>query len=273
MSVAAAAIVAMMAASMWKSSMVALAIACAACASANDVGDGDDELDADPGETDAPDSDGPEGDAAPDPDASDPDAATIDAAAIDGAVIDAAIIDATPIDAPPIDAAIDAMCSPTWHNILGNGNFDSGVAPWVQTSTIIRDSGGMPFAPQGGTHAALFGASNNANDVLVQNLTIPAGATALRVRGHQCFVTEDLFADDDTFTVTLETPAGTVLDTLLDINNGAVAPICIWQTFTWNAPTAHAGQTIVLRMRGRTNLVFLTRYAVDTMAAEWFGCP
>jgi hypothetical protein len=267
----------MMRASMWKSWVAALvlvlALVLAACASAHD-GPVD--------EIDAPDTtgDGPEADAGDEldaPDEVDAPVSPIDAPPGDGPVIDAPPIDAPPppIDAPamPIDAPIDAMCSPTWHDVLGNGGFETGVAPWVQTSTIIRDQGGMPFAPHNGTYAALFGASNNANDVLVQNLTIPAGATALRVRGYQCFVTEDIFADDDTFTATLETPAGTVLDTLFDVNNSSVAPFCAWGSFTWNAPTAHAGQTIVLRLRGRTNIAFLTRYAVDTMAAEWFGCP
>lgn len=250
---------------MRKSSIAVLLLTCAACASARegseaDAGDQIDAADLDPdaADLDAADLDGPDVDARP-----------LDAAAIDGAVIDAAATDAP---APPIDAAIDAMCSPTWHNILGNGGFDNAIAPWTQTSTIIRDEPAMPFAPHNGVYAALFGASNNANDVLVQNLTIPAGATALRLRGYQCYVTEDVFEDTDSFVVTLETPAGAVLDTLHSVTNSDTLPVCAWQSFTWNATSAQAGQTIVLRFRGSTNIAFLTRFAIDTLAFEWLGC-
>jgi hypothetical protein len=209
---------------------------------------------------------------APDTDGASVDAAAIDAAAIDAAAIDAANIDATAIDARVDATPIDAMCTPTWHDILGNGGFDSGVPPWTQTSTIIRDSASMPFNAHAGTHAAEFGASNNANDVIVQTVTIPAAATGLRVRGYQCFVTEDPITDADTFTATLEAPGGAVLENLYSITNSGTAPICIWQSFTWTSTGAHAGETIVLRMRGRTNIAFLTRFIVDTMALEWLGC-
>lgn len=258
---------------MFKCLLPALAVTVAACASANE---GTDQPDAPDVTIDAPDPDAPDPDA-PDPDAPpidapDPDAPPVDAPPIDAPAIDAPI-DAPPIDAPPPDAPIDAMCSPTWQNLLVNGGFDSGIPPWTQTTTIIRDAGGMPFAPHNGTHAALFGASNNANDVLVQNITIPATATGLRVRAYTCFVTEDPIEDTDDFTITLETPGGAVLDTLLSVTNSDVAPICFWQSTTWTAATPHAGQSIVLRMRGRTNIAFLTRFAVDSMALEYLGCP
>jgi hypothetical protein len=248
---------------------VALALGLAGCASAKTVGDG--EVDA----------------AAPDAAAIDGptiDAPAIDAPAIDARLVDAAVIDAPPIDAPPIDAppidapAIDAppidACVPAWTNLLVNGAFDGAtVMPWTQTSTIIRTAAMMPFAPQSAPNAALFGASNNANDVLVQTVMVPASATALRVRGVQCHVTEDPIAETDRFKVTLETPAGVELETLTDVYNDDVLPICAWLPFTWNAVTAHAGQPIVLKLRGRTNLALLTRFAVDSLALEVLACP
>lgn len=243
-----------------------LVLAVTGCASAN-MTSGDDDTDA------GDDVDAEPGIDAPDPDAPDPDAATIDGATIDAPAIDAAAIDAAAIDAAMIDATpIDAMCTPTWHDILGNGGFDTGVAPWTQTSSSIRDTAALPFSPHAGTHAAILGIGNNANDVLVQTVTIPASATGLRVRGYQCFVTEDIIEDTDTFTATLETPAGAVLETLHAVTNSDTAPICLWTSFTWTAANPHAGQTIVLRMRGRTNLAFLTRFVVDSMSLEWLGC-
>lgn len=247
----------------------ALAVLLGGCASARTLGDGDAAL------VDAA-GDGPAVDAPADGPAID--------GPVDGPVIDARI-DARPIDAAVIDAAVDASvdaatdaavdaCVPTWTNLLGNPAFDGAtVLPWTQTSTIIRTAAMMPFSPHTAPNAAEFGASNNANDVLVQTVTIPASATALRLRGFECHVTEDPIADADTFRVTVETPGGVVLETLRDITNSDVAPICVWLPFTWNATAAHAGQTVVLRFRGRTNLAFLTRFVVDSLALEVLACP
>jgi hypothetical protein len=247
----------------------------AACASANMTSDDDGVV-----------ADATEGDAVTEVDAPEADGAAVDATVVDAAMVDAAPIDAmndamndARVDAATdaatdaaVDASIDAMCTPTWQNLLGNGGFDNGVAPWTQTSTSIRDATQLPFNPHQGTHAAMLGIGNNANDVIVQTVTIPASATGLRVRGYQCFVTEDVIADTDTFRATLETPGGAVLETLLDITNSDTAPICLWTSFTWTAASAHAGQTIVLRMRATTNIAFLTRFIVDTMSLEYLGC-
>ena len=203
----------------------------------------------------------------------------VDAAVIDAPVVDAAVIDA-PVDAPtdaPTDAAVDAptdACVPVWTNLLQNPAFDGATpVPWTQSSTIVRAAAQMPFAPHTAPQAALFGASNNANDVLTQTVIIPASATGLRLRGMQCHVTEDLISGSDTFRVTLETPGGVVLETLRDLSNSDVAPICAWLPFTWTAVAAHPGETLVLRFRGRTNLAFLTRFVVDTLALEALACP
>jgi hypothetical protein len=208
------------------------------------------------------------------------DAAVIDAATIDGAVIDAAVIDARPLDAQPIDARpLDApppdACTPAWTNLLGNGGFETGVVPWTQTSTIIRTAAQMPFAPQAGTFAALFGASNNANDVLVQTVTMPASSSGLRVRGFNCFVTEDIVVTDaDRFTARLETPGGAAVETLLTTTNSSTAPICGWLPFTWTATTGgHPGETLVLRFQVTTNLALLTRFALDSLVLESLSCP
>lgn len=216
---------------------------------------------------------------APAPDAADVDAAAVDARSIDAAAIDARPVDAGPVDAPvdarPIDATpIDAPCTPTWQNLLVNGAFDDPtVTPWTQTSTIIRPAASMPFAPQSAPNAAEFGAANNANDVLVQTVFVPASATALRVRGFQCHVTEDVVTDADSFKATLETTGGTVLETFTDITNSDVAPICLWTSFEWTAAAPHANQQVVLKFQGRTNLVFLTRFIVDSVSLEALACP
>jgi hypothetical protein len=205
---------------------------------------------------------------------SDADAAVADARAIDAAVIDARV-DAA-IDAPTdagLDAATDA-CVPAWTNVLANEAFDGAVvAPWTQSTMIIRTAAQMPFAPQSPPQAAEFGATNNADDVLTQTVTIPAAATGLRLRGWQCHVTSDPTAGADTFTVTLTTPGGAPVETLQSISNADVMGVCAWLPFEWNAAAPHAGETLVLRLRGRTSATFLTRFVVDTLALEVLACP
>lgn len=207
--------------------------------------------------------------------AGDVDAATVDARVVDAAVVDAAVIDA-PVDAPT-DAAPDAAtdaCVPAWTNVLANPAFDGAAsAPWAQSTSIIRTTAQMPFAPHTLPNAAMFGATNNADDTLTQAVTIPASATALRLRGQRCHVTSDLTAGADTFTVTLETPAGAVLETLSSISNADVAATCSWQPFEWTAAAPHAGAPLVLRFHGRTNAGFFTRFVVDSLALEILACP
>lgn len=202
-----------------------------------------------------------------------------DAPEADARIIDAAVIDAR-VDArtdAAVDASIDAptdACVPVWTDLLQNAAFDGATPqPWTQSSTIIRVAAMMPFAPQSPPSAAMFGATNNADDVLTQTVTVPAAATGLRLRGWRCNVTTDMTAGADTFRVTVETPGGAVLETLQDISNADVAATCAWQPFTWDAAAAHAGAPIVLRFRGRTSATFLTRFVVDTLALEALACP
>lgn len=209
------------------------------------------------------------------------DAPEVDAAALDAAATDAAAIDARPIDAaPPVDARvidatpIDAPCTPTWQNLLVNGGFDDPtIAPWTQTSTIIRAEATMPFAPNSAPNAAEFGADHNANDVLVQTVVIPASATGLRLRGANCFVTQDFLTDADRFAARLETPAGVAVETLFSATNSNVLPACAWLPFTWTATNPHPGETLVLRFQTTTNFALYTRFVLDDLRLEALACP
>ncbi|MBP9089104.1 MAG: hypothetical protein KBG15_23485, partial [Kofleriaceae bacterium] len=185
--------------------------------------------------------------------------------------VDAPVVSDAP--AQVVDAPVDAACVPVWSNILGNGDFENAVAPWTQAPTIIRTAAQKPFAPQAGAYAALFGVSNNGNGMLTQSVVIPAAAQGLRMRGFTCFVTEDLSVDADRMLVTLENTGGTVVENFLNVTNTNVAATCAWAPFTWSATSAHAGETLLLRLRGTTNATLLTRFAFDGLAVEALACP
>lgn len=255
--------------------LVILALAGAGCA----TGDSSGSVDAlDPGSPDAglPDAgeliDAPLGGsdaAAPDAGLGQPDALISDAAASD-----AAAADATPQAdaAPPPDAGPDA-CVPDWIGLLSNGDFEQGAAVWTQTGgTLIRQYGaGYPWAPNDGTWAAVFGGINNADHLLTQTVTVPASATALRLRGALCFVTEETTTafEWDTLTVQVQ---GVVVEEYIFSNLDAAAT-CTWADFQLDAPTSHAGEAVTLSLHGDTDGTSITTFGFDTLVLEALACP
>jgi hypothetical protein len=267
-------------------SLLSLVLAMGACA----TGDGSAGLDAsDPGGPDggAPDAavqvDAAANDAAaPDGGFAQPDAVTAVDAAVDAtvdamvdAMVDAAPLDAAP-DAAPLDAAPDAApdaCVPDWIGLLDNGDFEQGATAWTQTGgTIIREYGaGYPWPTHSGSWAALFGGVNNADHLLTQTVTVPASATALRLRGARCFVTEEttVLVEFDTLTVQIQ---GAVTEEYVFSNLDAGAS-CTWTLFQLDAPTTHAGETVTLSLRGQTDGLEITSFGFDTLTLEALACP
>lgn len=169
---------------------------------------------------------------------------------------------------PPPDA-----CVPAWTQLLANPGFESGAAGWSQTGSVITDEAAMPIPAQAGTWAAWLAGANSTDDRLSQEVTVPASATALRVRGWQCFVTADLAGDDDHFTAELRSAGGTTLETLHAVGNLGVGTVCGWTELEWNAAAAHAGETIQLFFRGTTDGSYPTSFYLDSLALEAFACP
>jgi hypothetical protein len=268
-------------------SLLSLVLAMGACA----TGDGSAGLDAsDPGGPDggAPDAavkvDAAANDAAaPDGGLAQPDAVVADAAANDAAadaMVDAAPADAM-VDAAPADAMADAApdaapdaCVPDWIGLLDNGDFEQGATVWTQTGgTLIREYGdGYPWMPHDGSSwAALFGGVNNADHLLTQTVTVPASATALRLRGALCFVTEETTdsVEYDTLTVQVQ---GAVTEEHVFSNLDA-DDTCGWTLFQLDAPTSHAGETVTLSLHGQTDISSITSFGLDTLVLEALACP
>jgi hypothetical protein len=206
----------------------------------------------------------------PDASASSADASTTDAptATIDAAVVPDAMI--APPDAAPADA-----CSPGWIQLLGNGDFESGNTVWTATSNggdVIR-MGSSPWPPQGGSWQALFLGYNSASQSLTQTVTIPAGATALRLRGYRCFVTnETASVPYDNLTIELKQGAA-LLETLAAYSNVDAGTVCSWTALQVDASSAHAGQTVTLKLLASSDSATATSFGLDTLVLEAFGCP
>jgi hypothetical protein len=234
----------------WQSLVIAAAIA--GCANA-DLGGADD------GGADARASSGVDATA---------DGPVADAAAPDAAIPDAGLgPDADLPDGGPV-------CD--WTQLLGNADFEAGRTIWNEDTggsptPIIRGTGdSRPFAAHAGTWAAYLLGYNSADVTLSQTVTVPAGATMLRLTGFKCWVTGD--TNGDTMSIELRTTGGALLETLDDIATTDAGATCAWTAFTYTAGQAHAGQTIQLVLDGIADASTPTSFAFDTVALEALTC-
>jgi hypothetical protein len=276
----------------------AVGLALAACAQGTGpAGDDDDDTRPDArvdgpladAAVDAPDVDGPDLDGPVDAATDGPvvdaavDAAT-DGAPIDGPVVDGPVVDA-PIDGTPIDAPIDAPCTPTTMQILINPAFDG--APigtgWVDQPfdpgfPLITPDDGAPehTAPNkawlGGWLGEFFGP--NATDQLYQQVVVPAGTTALSLRGQYWVATDESPGSTvyDDSRVELLNSSGGLLQSALTVSN--VGPTTGWTPFQTVFGNAYAGQTVRVRFRSSNDFSLATSFFYDSVALEaTIACP
>ncbi|MBZ0238071.1 MAG: hypothetical protein K8M05_37515 [Deltaproteobacteria bacterium] len=226
--------------------------------------------------TDAADTDAPAPDASA-PDAQVPDAQEIDAASVDAAVPDAQVTDAMVTDAMVTDAAIDAGCTTMVLQRLTNPAFD--LTPmgtgWMQTpydaqSPLVTDEDGIVehTAPY---KAWLGGWPFVTNEVLFQDVTIPAGATLLTLRGQYAVGTDETGTGVyDTCNVELLTTGGALLQSVMSLSNRTSA--AAWTPFQFTFSSPHGGQTVRLNFRSSTDLSLATAFWFDSLALEATVC-
>jgi hypothetical protein len=111
----------------------------------------------------------------------------------------------------------------------------------------------------------------NANDQLLQTVTIPASATALRFKGQRWIASEDTAAANDFLTVQIRDGGGTLLEQIGQFSN--LQTNGTWTAFDLPAASPHAGQTIQIYLRGTTNATLNTNFFLDSFALEVTYCP
>lgn len=164
-------------------------------------------------------------------------------------------------------------CDPAWVPLLDNGGFDAGRTIWQGDMGTIQSSSMMPIPAQAGTYAAWLTGYNNADEVLFQQVDVPADATALRLTGYRCFVSSDPGATDDHLDVDLFAAGGSLLESLASYNNQDAGSICDWEAFSIDAATAHRGDSIVLQFHGTNGSINPTSFYLDTLRLEAWACP
>lgn len=201
--------------------------------------------------------------------------------AIDAAIsqIDADVTPGPDAATPAIDAAVpppDAACVLGWVDLLQNGGFEANYDSWLQATDagdVIRMSS-VPWAPQAGAYWSLFLGYNYGEQSLSQTVSVPASATALRLRGYRCWVTEEtpLGLAYDYLNVELHASGGGLLETVESNDNTDAGVSCNWEAFEFNAGAAYAGQDIVLKLDATSDVSSITSFGIDSLVLEAMAC-
>ena len=188
-------------------------------------------------------------------------------------------IDAPPgtIDAPitpPIDAP--PGCTVTTINLLTNPSFDMtpmGMG-WIEAPIdplypiITADGTLVKSAPNKAWMGGL--ARANANDTLYQEVAVPAGTTALALKGFYEVRTQELFGAYDRGKVELVQPGGTLIQQAIEIDNTDATTAWTALAFTFSAP--HAGQTVRLRLSTASDTTDVTSFFFDSLELNATVC-
>jgi hypothetical protein len=152
----------------------------------------------------------------------------------------------------------------TTTQILGNPGFENGSAspaPWTVTTGVINNSTSEP--PHAGTWDAwMDGYGTTHTDMVMQTVTIPAGATAatltffLHIDSAETSTTTAF----DTLTVQVRNSSGTVLSTLATYSN--LNQAAGYQQKTFNL-LSFKGQTIQILFTGVEDFTLQTSFVLD----------
>ena len=165
----------------------------------------------------------------------------------------------TVVVAAPAEAA--AACG---DQVVGNGGFESGTAPWTQTSGVVSAATAAEPAHGGTSVAWLDGYGSTHTDTLSQSLTLPAGCAS---------ATLSWWSHIDT----KETTTGTAYDKLvvqagsdtlasysnLDKNTGYVQRTV--------DVSRYLGQTVTLKVTGTEDSSLATNFLLDDFSLTTTG--
>jgi hypothetical protein len=164
------------------------------------------------------------------------------------------------LTAPPAVAQAADGCAAA--QLVGNGGFEDGTAPWTSSSGVITDSGGQ--SPHSGSrYAWLDGYGSAHTDTLAQDVSIPAGCDAARLSFSLHVDTDESGSTAyDTLTATADG------DTLRTYSNADAASGYRQETFD---VSAYAGQTVTLAFKGVEDAYLQTSFVIDDVALDVSG--
>ena len=150
--------------------------------------------------------------------------------------------------------------------LITNGGFETGTAPWVFSGNASRSTGAFPHL---GTAYSILAGVNNAVGAEYQQIAIPSTAT-----GTLTFWTNITSAETTTTTVydrmfvEVRNTAGTLLATLATYSNlDKVATSGAYVQKTLNV-AAYKGQTVRIQFRTTSDTSLITSFRVDDVSVQ-----
>jgi hypothetical protein len=151
-------------------------------------------------------------------------------------------------------------------DLIVNGGFESGTAPWTFTGQAARSTGSFPHT---GIAYSLLGTTNNATGTEFQQITIPSGTsgnltfwlnvTSSEATGAAVF---------DRLFIEVRSTTGTLLATLATFSNQNKGTAGVYvQRGPYNLG-AFAGQTVRIQFRATTDVTLPTSFRIDDVSVR-----
>jgi hypothetical protein len=151
---------------------------------------------------------------------------------------------------------------PPTGNLIQNGGFEQGSAPWTESS-----SGGFELVnssnPHTGSSEAHLCGYNNCADSIAQTVTIPASSSSATLTAFWFMSTTETSHSFDFMYVRLLDSSGTVLTTLQTISDGSAANS--WQSVSFDV-SSFKGQTIQVAFVATNGRINPTDFYIDDVA-------
>ncbi|MFI5638763.1 M28 family peptidase [Streptomyces goshikiensis] len=148
-------------------------------------------------------------------------------------------------------------CTP--RQLVANGGFENGSAPWTATSGVITNQSGE--APHAGSYMAwLNGWGSSRTDSASQSLAVPSGCSSYQLAFYLHIDTdEDEDVVYDRFTVSV---GGQTLETLSNVDAGSGYALKTYDV------SRFAGQTVTLQFKGVEDQSLQTSFVVDDVTLQ-----
>lgn len=177
---------------------------------------------------------------------------------------------------PPIDAATTptANCV-TGTDLLANGAFDMtpvGMAwsgtPANPTYPIITSNG---LTPHSAPDKAWMGSTVSASDEMYEDVMVPAGVATLTLAGYyEVRTAETGTTANDTATIELEDSTGTMIESVLALDNTGAGTT--WVPFTHTTAVPVANKTVRVHLASTNNSTKATSFYFDTFSFQIASC-
>jgi hypothetical protein len=163
----------------------------------------------------------------------------------------------------------------TPRQLLVNPGFDSGNAPWVESTlsnnSLITIDTSFTLKAQTPSYFAWLGGYDNARDDLTQRVTVPAEATSMTLSFYYAVIPlGSTGGANDILSVSYQAGNGTPVQ--LTTFNGNT-PVSTWTRFTTGLPASLAGQSVMVDFLATTDSSSATNFVIDSVSFVVNACP